>query len=350
MVEGFGMKATYAVSMAFWSLAAMAHALARSVFGFGLARLALGLGEAGNFPLANRTVAEWFPPRERSVATGLFNSGSNVGSIFAPLLVPWLFLSLGWQGTFVVLGASGFVWLGFWLVYYDPPQKSKRVGAAELAHIRTGVAESAEARIPWTRLLRYREAWAYYGTCVLVGPVWWFYGFWLPGFFHDHFQLDIRGFGLPLAVIATASCLGSIGGGGFSAWLLKRGWSLNAARKTASFVCACATLPVLLTPRTDSVWLATACFALASAAHQGWSATMYPVVSDIFPKPAVASVVGFGGTLASLMSLGFFWLVSTILQDKGSYVTIMTLCGSAYVGAWVIFQLGVPRIQPVQIR
>ena len=349
LAQRFGMKATYAFSMVFWSLAAMAHALARTVFGFGAARLALGLGEAGNFPLANRTVAEWFPPKERSVATGLFNSGANVGSIFAPLLVPWLFLSFGWQGAFVVLGAAGFVWLAFWLLYYDAPENSKRISAAELAHIRSGVADTAEATIPWTRLLRYRETWAYCAAGLLIGPVWWFYGFWLPGFFHDHFKLEIRSFGVPLALIATASCLGSIGGGGLSAWFLKRGWSVNAARKTASLICACCTLPVIITPHTEHVWLATACFALASAAHQGWSATMYPVVSDIFPKSAVASVIGFGGTLASLMSLAFFWLVSTILQDKGSYATIMTICGGAYVVSWTIFHIGVPRIKPIQL-
>ena len=350
LLEWFGTKTTYALSIVLWSLAAMSHALARTVFGFGAARVALGLGESGNFPAAIKTVAEWFPPKERSVATGIFNSGSNVGSIFAPLLVPWLFLSFGWQSAFIVLGASGFIWLIFWLVFYDTPEKSRRVSAAELAHLRTGVAETAGEKIPWTKLLGYREAWAYYGTCVLVGPVWWFYGFWLPGFFADHFKLDIKQFGWPLATIATVTCLGSIAGGGLSAWFLKRGWSVNAARKTASLVCAVSTLPVMITPHTDSVWLATACFAVASAAHQGWSATMYSVIADMFPKSAVGSVVGFGGTLASLVSLGFFWMVSTILQDKGSYGTIMLICGSAYVIAWTIFHLGVPRIRPVNIK
>lgn len=350
IIDRFGTKVTYAFAMVFWSLSAMAHALTRGVFGFGAARVALGLGESGNFPTAIKTVAEWFPPRERSVATGIFNAGSNVGSIFAPLLVPWLFLTFGWQMSFVILGATGFVWLVFWLVFYDAPEKSKRVSAAELAHIQTGVAETATQRIPWTKLLGYREAWAYYGTCVLVGPVWWFYGFWLPGFFHDQFNLDIKGFGLPLVVIATVTCFGSVAGGALSAWLLKRGWSVNAARKTASLICAVSTLPVILTPRVENVWVATACFALASAAHQGWSATMYSVISDMFPKPAVASVVGFGGTLASLVSLGFFWMVSTILQDKGSYATIMLICGCAYVVAWLIFQVGVPQIKPVKVE
>jgi len=345
-----GTKSTYAFAMIFWSLSAMSHALARSVPGFSVSRFLLGVGESGNYPTAIKTVTEWFPPKERSVATGLFNSGSNVGSIFAPLLVPWLFLSFGWQGAFVTLGLAGFVWLLFWLWLYQSPEKSPRVTSTELAHIHSGLAQTAEEKIPWTKLLRYREAWAYYGTCVLVGPVWWFYGFWLPGFFHDQFNLDLKGFGLPLAFVATVTALGSIGGGGLSAYFLKLGWPVNRARKTASMICAVCTLPVILAPHVGNAWLAASFFALAGAAHQGWSATMYSVVADIFPKRAVASVVGFGGTLASLVSLGFFWYVSTQLQDSGSYRTIMLICGSAYVVAWMIFHLGVPRIAPAKVE
>jgi ACS family hexuronate transporter-like MFS transporter len=350
LIEWIGTKSTYACAIAFWSLAAMSHAMAGGLFSWGAARVALGLGESGNYPTAIKTVAEWFPPKERSVANGVFNAGSNAGSIFAPLLVPWLFLMIGWRGAFISIGAAGFVWLIFWLVFFQSPEKSKFVSAAERAHIRTGLAKTAEEKIPWMELLRYREAWAYYGTCVLVGPVWWFYGFWLPGFFHDQFHLNLGKFGLPLAFVATAAALGSISGGGASAWFLKRGWPLNRARKTASLLCALCTLPVILAPHVSSAWLAATFFAFAGAAHQGWSATMYSVVADIFPKRAVASVVGFGGTLASLVSLGFFWYVSTQLQDSGSYKTIMLICGSAYVLAWVIFQLGVPQIKAARIK
>jgi MFS transporter, ACS family, aldohexuronate transporter len=349
LVEWIGLKTAYGGAMIFWSLAAAAHALTRSVVGFSGARLALGLGESANFPAAIRTVAEWFPPKERSIATGIFNTGSNVGSMIAPVLVPWLYLAFGWQMTFVLLGAAGLAWLVAWLVWFDPPEKSRRVRPAELAHIRDGVATNAGAAISWRRLLGYREAWAYYGTCVLVGPVWWFYGFWLPDFFGKQFHLDLKHFGPPLVVIAIVTCLGSIGGGGLSAWLLKRGWSLNRARKTTSLLCACCTLPVIFAPRVESMWLATAFFALAAAAHQGWSATMYTVVSDIFPRGAVGSVVGFGGTLASLVSLAFFWYVSNHLEGEGNYRDILLICGSAYVIAWTIFQLGVPRIKPVAI-
>jgi ACS family hexuronate transporter-like MFS transporter len=335
----------------FWSLAAMSHALCRSVPGFSAARFALGLGESGNYPTAIRVVTEWFPPKERSVATGIFNTGSNMGAIFAPVLVPFIVAYFGgWQAAFVTLGCVDLVWLALWLGFYDAPEKSKRVNVAELAHIHGGVTPAAEEKIPWLKLLRYREAWAYYGTCVLVGPVWWFYGFWLPDFFNKQFHLDLKHFGPPLVVIYAVTALGSIGGGGLSAWFLKRGWSLNRARKTATFLFACCTLPVIFAPRVGNVWLATAFFALAAAAHQGWSATMYTAVADIFPKRAVASVVGFGGTLASLTSMGFFYLVGHVLQGEGTYSSILLVCGSAYVVAWAIFHLGVPQIKPATIK
>jgi ACS family hexuronate transporter-like MFS transporter len=350
LINRIGAKSAYACSVVFWSLAAMSHSLCRTVTGFSLARFALGLGESGNYPTAIRTVTEWFPPRERSVATGIFNTGANIGAIFAPLLVPLIVLNFNWQAAFILLGMTDLVWLGFWLGLYNAPEKSRQVSPAELAHIKSGVTATAEQKIPWMKLLGYREAWAYYGTCVLVGPVWWFYGFWLPDFFSKQFHLSLKQFGLPLVVVYSVTALGSIGGGGLSAWFLKRGWSVNRARKTASLLCACCTLPVIFAPRVDSVWLATAFFALAAAAHQGWSATMYTVISDIFPKPAVASVVGFGGTLASLMSMAFFWLVSTILQGEGTYRNIMLICGSAYIVAWLIFHVGVPRIKPVRVE
>jgi len=345
-----GVKSSYALSVLFWSLAAMSHALCRSVGGFCGVRLALGLGESGNFPAAIRVVTEWFPPKERSVATGIFNTGSNMGAIVAPLLVPLIVgVFGGWQAAFLTLGCVDLVWLAFWLKFYDAPDESKRVNAAELAQIHEGVAPSAEQKVPWLKLMRCRAAWAYFSTCIL-GPVWWFYGFWLPDFFSKQFHLDLKHFGLPLAFVALSAALGSIGGGSLSAAFLKRGWPLNRARKTATFICAVCTLPVIAAPYVSSPWLAAACFGLASAAHQGWSATMYSVVGDIFPKRAVASVVGFGGMLASFLSMGFFYLVGHILQGEGTYKTILLACGSAYLVAWTLFHLGVPRIKPVEIK
>ena len=350
LINWIGTKGAYAGSVIFWSLAAMSHALARSVTGFCAARFALGLGESGNYPTAIRVVTEWFPPNERSVANGIFNTGSNMGAIFAPVLVPFIVGAFGgWQAAFITLGLADFVWLAFWLKLYASPEKSKHVQAAELEHIRSGGTVASEQKIPWVKLLGYREAWAYYGTCVLVGPVWWFYGFWLPDFFNKQFHLDLKHFGPPLVVVYSVTALGSVGGGALSAWLLKRGWSLNRARKSATLLFALCTLPVIFAPRVDSVWLATAFFALAAAAHQGWSATMYATVADIFPKRAVASVVGFGGTLASLVSMGFFYLVGHVLQGEGTYRNILLICGSAYVLAWIIFHLGVPRIKPATV-
>jgi ACS family hexuronate transporter-like MFS transporter len=350
IINWIGTKRAYASSVIVWSAAAMSHAFCRTVAGFSAARFALGLGESGNYPTAIRVVAEWFPPKERSVATGIFNTGSNVGAIFAPVLVPFIVGFFGgWQAGFITLACADLIWLAFWLVFYDPPEKSKRVGAEEMAHIQSGVAPTAEEKIPWLRLIRYREAWAYYGTCVLVGPVWWFYGYYLPDFFNKQFHMDLHQFGPPLVVVYTITALGSIGGGGLSAWLLKRGWSLNWSRKTATLLFACCTLPVIFAPRVGSVWLATAFFALAAASHQGWSATMYTAVADIFPKRAVASVVGFGGTLASLVSMAFTYFVGHVLQGEGSYKNIMLICGSAYVVAWLIFHIGVPVIKPARI-
>jgi len=351
IINWIGTKMAYAGSVLFWSLAAMSHALCRTVPGFSAARFALGLGESGNYPVAIRVVTEWFPPQERSVATGIFNTGSNMGAIFAPVLVPFIVGCFGgWQAAFITLGCADLVWLAFWLGFYNAPEKSRQVGPAELTYIHSGDTPATEKKIPWLQLLRYREAWAYYGTCVLVGPVWWFYGFWLPDFFNKQFHLDLKHFGPPLVVVYTFTALGSIGGGGLSAWLLRRGWSLNRARKTATLLFACCTLPVILAPRVANVWLATAFFALAAAAHQGWSATMYTVISDVFPKRAVASVVGFGGTLASLMSMAFFFLVGHVLQGEGTYKSILLVCGSAYLVAWLIFHVGVPQIKPVQIK
>jgi ACS family hexuronate transporter-like MFS transporter len=347
-IELVGTKFAYSCAVVVWSLAAMSHTLARSVFGFGSARFALGLGESGNFPASIRTVTEWFPQRERSVATGIFNSGSNIGAIVAPLIVPLLYMHFGWKAAFIGLGIVDLVWLGFWLALYDPPEKSKRVGVAELAYIQTDKTESVE-RIPWRRLFGFRQAWAYWATGILVGPVWWFYLFWLPDIFSKQFALNLRQFGPPLAAVYTVAAIGSIAGGGLSAWFLRCGWSVNSARKVAALLCACSTVPVIFIPHIHDVWLAAILFALANAAHQGWSATMYTVVSDIFPRRAVASVVGFGGTCAAVASMGFSKLVGHILQGTGVYDKILLICGSAYVVALLIFHLVVPQIKPVRI-
>lgn len=351
VAEWLGMRVSYAVCIVVWSLAAIGHAGVRSVFGFGVMRFILGAGEAGNFPLAIRTVAEWFPARERAFATGLFNSGTNIGAVFAPLLVPVLAQAVGWRMSFVILGLLGFVWPVFWWRLYASPATSPRTDAAERALILDGGTQAAaEQTLPWRSILGYRQSWAYFLTCVLVGPVWWFYLFWMPDIFSKQFGLDMRGFGLPLVVVYSVTAFGGIAAGWLSSHLLRRGWTPNAARKTVLLVCALSTLPVVLVPRLHSVWLATAFFALAAAGHQGWSANMYTVMSDIFPRRAVASVVGFGGMLAALVSMLFSYIVGQVLQSAGVYDNLLLCCGCAYVLALVGFHLLVPRIQVLILK
>jgi ACS family hexuronate transporter-like MFS transporter len=359
-----GTKSAFTISIILWSLAAMGTGLPNSVRGFAGAQFVLGLGEGGNFPACIRSVTEWFPQRERSVATGWFNTGSSFGKIVAPLLVPFLFVTIGWRLSFVLLGTAGFVWLLFWLIYYQTPEKSRHVGPAELAHIQTKnpTGEAAEDKIPWLRMLTFRHTWAFVFTGILVGPVWWFYGFWLPDLFNKMFHLNIKQFGLPLATVAIGAVLGSIGGGALSPLFMRRGWSVNAARKTTALICAFSVLPVVLVPSIAragvgagqpalwAVWTSTLIFALATAAHQGWSATMYTVVSDIFPKNAVGSVVGLGGSIASVASIAFAWYVGKKLTDTGLYDTILYICGGAYVLALGIFHVIVREIKPVKLK
>jgi MFS transporter, ACS family, hexuronate transporter len=359
-----GTKSAFIISIILWSLAAMGTGMANSVRGFANARFMLGLGEGGNFPACIRSVTEWFPQRERSVATGWFNTGSSFGKVVSPLLVPFLFVTVGWRLSFVLLGAAGFVWLVLWLIYYQAPEKSRHVSPAELAHIqaKNPSGETAEEKISWVRMLTFRHTWAIVCTGILVGPVWWFYGFWLPDLFNKMFHLNIKQFGLPLATVAIGAVLGSIGGGALSPLFMRRGWSVNAARKTAALICAFCVVPVVFVPAIAhagvvggqpalwAVWTSTLIFALANAAHQGWSATMYTVVSDIFPKNAVGSVIGLGGAIASVASIAFAWYVGKKLTDTGLYDTILYLCGGAYVLALGIFHMIVRQIQPVKLK
>ena len=349
-LEWVGVKGAYAFAVVFWSVATIFHIPAKSVFDFGAARVALGLGESGNWPTAIRTVAEWFPQQERSLATGIFNTGSNVGPIIGPILFPWLFVKFGWQTAFFITGLSGFVWLLFWLLLYDAPERSRRLKPEELAYIQSDTRPTGTGKVPWSHLFRHRETWAYVVAGIVTAPVWWFYLFWLPDIFNKHFGLNFREFGLPLVVVYTVTAFGSVAGGGLSAWFLRCGWSLNRARKTATLVCAFCAVPVIFATHTRHVWLATSFFALAGAANQGWSATMFTVVSDIFPKRAVASVVGIGGTFSSVVSVGFSLLVGNVLQNTGVYDKILLLCGGAYVATWVIFHLIVPQIKPIEIQ
>ncbi|HEX5791044.1 MAG TPA: MFS transporter [Luteolibacter sp.] len=346
LIDVMGARRGYAFSVLFWSLAAMAHAAAKSVWGFGVARFGLGLGEAGNFPAAVKVISEWFPRRERALATGIFNSGSNVGAILAPLTVPWLTLHLGWQATFLILGAIGFLWIAVWWWLYQTPARCTRSSQEELDYIRADEAPAAVERIPWHTLLGHRQTWAFAVGMSLSAPIWWFFLYWLPKFLGQQYGLTLATLGMPLVVIYSMTCAGSIGGGWLSGMLLKRGWSTNASRKTALLVCALCVTPVVLAVHADNLWLATLLIGLAAAAHQGWAANLFTLVSDLFPQSAVGSVFGIGAMFGSISSMVFSQSTGFILQATGSYWYLFLIASGAYITALGIIHLLVPDYRP----
>jgi ACS family hexuronate transporter-like MFS transporter len=326
----------------------MCHALAHSAFGFGVARFSLGLGEAGNFPAAIKTVAEWFPKKERALATGIFNSGSNVGAILAPLAVPFIAVNYGWQWAFIITGTLGFFWLACWLAIYRRPQEHPKLTRAELEHIQSDPAEPT-TKIPWARLIPHRQTWAFAIGKFLTDPIWWVYLFWLPKFLNTNYHLNITQIGLPLVVIYVAADFGSIGGGWLSSSLIKRGWTVNRARKTAMLICAVSVVPIIFAAHASNLWVAVALVSLAAAAHQGWSANIFTFASDMFPRRAVGSVVGIGGMAGSIGGMLIATTVGLILQYTGSYLPIFIIAGSAYLVALLIMHLLAPRLEPVKI-
>jgi ACS family hexuronate transporter-like MFS transporter len=348
VIDKLGTRLGYALAIGVWSLAAMSHALASGVVGFAAARFALGLGEAGNFPAAIKTVAEWFPQRERALATGIFNAGSNIGAIVAPLLVPVIATMLGWQAAFLFTGVLSATWVTIWLLTYRAPERQPGLSAAELAHIRSDPAEPA-LRASWARLLRHRQAWAFVAAKFLTDPVWWFFLFWLPKFLHARYGLDLLGLGLPLIVIFVAADVGSIAGGWLAGWLLRRGWSLNRARKGAMLCCALAVTPIVFATSANSLWLAVGLIGLATAGHQGWSANAFTLVSDMFPRRTVASVVGIGGFAGAVGGMLISTFTGFLLQSTGSYVPVFLLAGCAYLLALAVVQPLAPRLQPARV-
>jgi ACS family hexuronate transporter-like MFS transporter len=330
LMDIFGTKKGYSVSLTGWSFAAIGHALAGSAFGFGIARFFLGFFEAGNFPAAVKTVAEWFPKRERAFATGLFNAGSNAGAILAPLVVPLITDLWGWQEAFIITGAAGFIWLIFWFKYYNTPEKSKYLGKAELEYIQSDPPDT-HIKIPWKRLIRYRGTWAFALGKLLSDPAWWFYIYWIPKFLNEKHGLTINEFAAPLIIIYLMADVGSISGGWLSSFLLKHGWSVNRSRKTAMFVCALCAVPIIFASRVSNVWAAVGLLSLATAAHQGWSANLFTTVSDIFPRKAVASVVGMGGTFGAIGGMFIASAAGFILEFTGSYFILFAIAGSLYL-------------------
>jgi ACS family hexuronate transporter-like MFS transporter len=349
MMDWLGTKKGFSLAIVFWSLAAMAHALARSVFGFGMARFALGLGESGNFPGSIKTVAEWFPRKERALATGIFNAGSNVGAVIAPLAVPWITITYGWQEAFIVTGALGFIWLGFWWMLYKRPEEHPKLSKQELAYIQSDPSEPT-TRIKWKKLFPHRQTWAFAIAKFLTDPIWWLYLYWVPDFLQKSHGITLLNIGLPLVAIYVIADVGSIGGGWISSTLIKRGWSVNAGRKTAMLICALAVVPIVFASQAKDLWLAVGLVGLAAAAHQGWSANLFTIVSDMFPRRAVGSVVGIGGMAGAVGGMVIAKIVGYILQWTGSYFVIFIIAGSMYLLALLILHLMVPKLEPADVE
>lgn len=348
MMDRLGVRKGYAVSIITWSAAAMSHALATTTFQFSLARAALGFGESGNFPGAIKSTAEWFPRKERALATGIFNAGSNVGAILTALCIPYIALHFGWQVAFLFTGTLSLLWLIAWLSIYRTPEQHPKISAAELAYIRSDPIEQVTP-VGWVQVLRHRQAWAFVLGKMLTDPVWWFYLFWLPKFLDANFGVKLGGLSMPLVVIYVIADIGSIYGGYLSGAIIKRGATVNRGRKTAMLVAALLIVPTMFAPHMSTMWGAVALVSVAAAAHQWWSANLFTTASDLFPRRAVASIVGFGGFAGAMGGVMFQRLVGFLLQrDPTAYGYIFVFCGSIYVIALGIIHLIVPRMEPAE--
>ena len=348
LIDRLGTRKGFSLAVLVWSVAAMAHAAAGPVFQFAVARFGLGLGEAGSFPASVKAVAEWFPKRERALATGLFNCGSNIGAIVTPLIVPWITYRFGWRMAFIVTGALGFAWIVCWLAVYHRPHEDKSISATELAHIQSDIQEQ-KATISLRSMITHRQAWAVALGKFFTDPIWFVYLFWMPDFLSRNLGLELRGMALPLFVIYSGASIGSIAGGWLSSFLLKRGWTLNASRKTALLVCALAVTPIMIAAVTRNAWLAVFLIATAAGAHQGWSANIYTLASDMFPRAAVGAVVGFATMIGTVSGMFVSKAVGYILQSTGSYVPVFVMAGLAYLVAFCFVQALAPRLEPAQV-
>ncbi len=361
-IDKIGTKIGYAVSLTVWSFAAIGHALAGSTFGFMVARSVLGISESGNFPAAIKTVAEWFPKKERALAAGLFNSGSNVGAIIAPLTVPLIALTMGWQWAFIITGLIGLLWLAFWFMFYETPSKHKKLSKEEYDYIHSDADEIAAAeltkedKVSWFKLLTFRQTWAFVLGKFMTDPIWWFYLFWLPSFLNKEYHMTKTDVALPIALVYTMTTFGSIGGGWLSGYFMKLGWPVYKARRTAMLIFALFVLPVVFATTLGKIspWYAVLIIGIAASAHQAWSANIFTTASDMFPKKAVASIIGIGGMAGAVGGILIARLAGILLDHykalgdiyTGYYIMFM-ICGFAYIGAWVIFNMLAPQMKKV---
>lgn len=350
-LDRVGTRIGYALMMLVWSLASAAHALVSTALGFGICRFFLGLGEGGNFPAAIKTTAEWFPQRERSLATGIFNSGTNVGAILAPLTVPWIAIHYGWRAVFVFTGALGILWLAWWLKSYQPPERHPELTADEYAYIRAGQrtedAETGEVAPPWTTLLRQRQTWAFILAKFLTDPVWWFYLYWLPKFLDTNYHLSLSNLGPPLIIVYLVSDIGSVAGGWLPAFLVRHGMGVVRARLTPMLISAICVLPVMLAGHAKNEWVAVALVSLAASAHQAWSCNLFTTASDMFPVSAVGTIVGLGGMAGSVGGVMLSLSAGLVLQWTGSYAPLFVFAGFAYLGALALLQILAPGLKRV---
>jgi ACS family hexuronate transporter-like MFS transporter len=351
VVDWLGTRLSYACAMLAWSVAAMLHAAVGSVMGFAAVRALLGIGEGGNYPAAIKVTAEWFPRHERALATGIFSSGANVSAVLAPAIIPPLAIMCGWRAAFIIVGAIGIVWLVAWLVIYHagrtrvPEDFGEPRDEAEVFD-----AGGANARAPrWGELLNKRETWAFLIGKFLTDPVWWFYLFWLPKWLNESRGMDMQHIGPPLVVIYAVAAIGSVGGGWISSKLLRGGWSVNAARKTAMLICACGVLPSAFVSQVDDLWVAVGIIGLAAAAHLGWNANLFTMASDLFPRRALGVVVGIGGMAGAVGAVLFSEVIGQVLQRTGHYWVLFAIGALAYLLALAILHMLTPRMAPVQL-
>ena len=349
LIDRLGTRLGYALSMVFWSLASMAHAAGASFFSFLVARSALGLGESGVFPASIKTVAEWFPQKERALATGIFNAGSNIGAILTPLIVPWITVHYGWRMAFIATGSLGFVWVVFWLLLYRKPEEHPRLSPGELQYILSD-RPKAVPKIKWVRLLTHRQTWAFVAGKFTTDPIWWFLLFWIPDYLQRDHGLKLMQLGLPIMVIYVLADVGSVAGGWLSSAMIHRGKSVNLSRKTAMLVCALSVLPIIYAYRMQSLWGSVLLIGLAAAAHQGFSANLFSLTSDIFPMQAVGSVVGIGGMAGAIGGMFMAKIVGYVLQWTGSYMIPFFIAGLAYLVALAMIQALSPRLEPANIK
>lgn len=351
LIDRIGTKRGFTFGIVVWSVAAILTTFISNMTGLRWTRAVLGLGESANFPSSIKAVAEWFPRRERSFANGLFNAGTNVGIILTALAVPYLILQFGWRSSFFVTGLLGFVLVIFWWFTYSRPDRNPKLSADELAYIRSDDENKAPLKVSWGQLLGYKQTWAFAVGKFMADPVWWFYMTWLPDFFNSNDaldqKLDLTSFGLPFLIIYVVSDAGSVFFGWLSTQFMNQGWSANRARKTTMLICALCVVPIFFAAQTSSLTVAIGLIALATAAHQGWSANLYTFASDLFPKNVVASVTGIGGMFGAVGGILLALLAGRIITAFG-YLPMFIIASGAYLLALAIIHIVLPKLEPVK--